>query len=136
MKDTAKKLIKFIIIYLITSAMYIGVCITFETPKYYEGSEVSAFYNIFRIIMGVPKVDYGYKGGISPKFLIEIIIKLILAVILSVYLIIDSIKNKKTKITKTKNFLFIIEKVIINMLLIFVYLIFLYVTYAEIHWIR
>ena len=128
------KIIKFIIIYLLVSSMYIGACINFETPIYYEGDEETIiFFNIFRNAMGVPKVYNGYKG-VSSEFLIQIIIKLIIAIILIVYLIKNRIKNKQTK--QKKSFLFIIGKIFVNMLLIFVYLVFLYATYAEIHWIR
>ena len=139
MKNATKKIIKFIIIYLIVSSMYIGACINFETPIYYEGyEETSIFYNIFRIIMGVPKVYRGYKG-VSPKFLIEIIIKLIIAIILIVYLIKNHIENKKIEneqIKQKKCLISIIGKMFVNMLLIFIYLVFLYATYAGIHWIR
>lgn len=137
MKRKTIKIIKLIIIYLIVSSMYIGACINFETPIYYEGyEETSIFYNIFRFIMGVPKVYRGYKG-VSPKFLIEIIVKLIIAIILIVYLIKNHMENKKMENEQTKKcFISIIGKMIINMLLIFIYLVFLYATYAGIHWIR
>ena len=134
MSRKTTKTIKLIIIYLIASSMYIGACINFETPIYYEGyEETSIFYNIFRNVMGVPKVYNGYKG-VSSVFLIQIIIKLIIAIILIVHLIKNRIKNKQTK--QKKSLVFIIGKMFLNMLLIFAYLVFLYATYAGIHWIR
>lgn len=147
MKKNTRKLIIFVIIYLIVSSMYIGVHIDFKQPIYYENyTETSIFHNAVRVIMGIPPAAKGYEG-ISPKFFTEIVIKIIIAIGLLIYLIIDYYKNKNkmvnikqddevVKIEKNMKILGIITKIIIGVPLIFIFLLILYITYCNIHWNR
>lgn len=147
MKKSTKKLIIFVIIYLIISSMYIGVHIDFKQQIYYENcTETSIFHNAVRIIMGIPPVVKGYEG-ISPNFFAEIVIKIIIAIGLLIYLIIDYHKNKNKmtnieqneeigKIEKNMKVLGVITKIIIGIPLVFIFLLYLYMTYCNIHWNR
>lgn len=147
MKKSTRKLIISVIIYLIISSMYIGVRIDFKEPIYYENyTETSIFHNLIRLIMGIPAVVNGYEG-VSPKYLSEIVIKIIIAIILSIYLIINNFKykNKKLEIEKGKEVIKIeknikilstIAKMIISILIVVIFLLSLYMTYCNIHSIR
>lgn len=129
------------------SSMYIGVCINFKEPIYFENyTETSPLLNTFRLIMGVPKFVKGY-GGVAPKYLLEIVIKVIIAIILSIYLIIDNLKYKHEEIDVYKNtdviksekyikLLCTITKIIIIIPFIVIFLINLYMTYCNVHSIR
>ena len=134
-----RKTIKFLIIYLIISSMYIGVRISFEEPVFYENlvfEETSVIHNTIRIIMGIPPVIKGYGEYVSPKFIVEIIIKIIIAIILSIYLLIDKRKNNNKDIKKEVNIFKIISKTVIILLLFGIYLLYLYLTYIGVHCIR
>ena len=96
--------------------------------------------------MGIPAVVNGYEG-VSPKYLSEIVIKIIIAIILSIYLIINNFKykNKKLEIEKGKEVIKIeknikilstIAKMIISILIVVIFLLSLYMTYCNIHSIR
>ena len=147
MRKTERSLIIFVIIYLIMSSMYIGVCVNFEKHRYFEGyTETSPLLNTFRLIMGVPKVVKGYEG-VAPKYLLEVLIKVIIAIILSIYLIIDNLKYKHEEIDVYKNtdviksekyikLLCTITKIIIIIPFIVIFLIYLYMTYYNVHSIR
>lgn len=147
MKKSIRKLIVFIIIYLIISSMYIAVHIDFKEPIYYENYEqTSIFYNAVRLIMGIPPVIKGYEG-VVPEFLIEIVIKVVVAIILSIYLVIDNLKykniNQETeedkeviKIENNIKLLSTIAKLVIIVPLIIILLFSLYIIYLNIHWVR
>ena len=146
MKKWMKKLIIYVIIYLIVSSMYIGVHINFNKPIYYENQEkVPNFYNIFRFVMGIPPVDRGYEG-VSPRFWLQIIRKITLAIILVIILIIYSVKIRKDanvelekRITKSKKIVKIIRIIIKGIFIILItllFLIYLYIIYWRIHGIR
>lgn len=139
MSEKTKKIIKFVIIYLIISSMYIGVRISFQEPVFYENllfEETNVIHNAIRIIMGIPPVSKGFGEYVSPKFLIEIVIKIIIAIILSIYLLIDKIKNNNEDIKKEVNIFKVISKVVIILLFSGIYLLYLYLTYIEVHCIR
>lgn len=147
MKKSTRKLIIFVIIYLIISSMYIVVHIDFKQPIYYENyTETSIFYNAVRIIMGIPPVVKGYEG-VSPKFFAEIVIKILIAISLLLYITIDYYKNKNNitnveededfkKAKKNINVLSAIVKIIISISFVTVFLLSLYMKYCSIHWIR
>lgn len=94
MKKTKKILIISIIIYLIISSLYIFLHIDFDTSS--KSTLVlpgfKATTNILRLFMGLP-CTFSTNQGISPVFLLEVVIKIIIAIILVVYLI----KNNKQK---------------------------------------
>lgn len=139
MSEKTKKIIKFVIIYLIISSMYIGVRISFQEPVFYENllfEETNVIHNAIRIIMGIPPVSKGFGEYVSPKFLIEIVIKIIIAIILSIYLLIDKIKNNNEDIKKEVNIFKVISKVVIILLFSGIYLLYLYLTYIGVHCIR
>ena len=138
MSEKTKKIIKFVIIYLIISSMYIGVRISFEEPVFYENlvfEETNIIHNVIRIIMGIPPVSKGYGEYVSPKYIIEIITKIVIATILSIYLLIDRIKNNKD-IKKEVNIFKVISKTLIILLLSGIYLLYLCITYIGVHCIR
>lgn len=139
MSEKTKKIIKFLIIYLIISSMYIGVRISFEEPVFYENlvfEETNVIHNAIRIIMGIPPVSKGFGEYVSPKFIIEIIIKIIIAIVLSIYLLVDKIKNNDKSIKKEINIYKVISKILIILVLSGIYLLYLYMTYIGVHCIR
>ena len=85
MKKVIKILIFILVIYLIISALYVLLHIDFFEPPKYAGMGFSPTNNIWRLFMGLPKT-YTTHGGVSPVFLIEVVIKIILAIILIRYL--------------------------------------------------
>ena len=97
MKKFKSVLIKIVIllsiVYLIASATYITKYIDFGTPPTIVGMGYSQETNILRNFMGLPSTYSTYEG-ISPIFLIESIIKIIIAIILITYYL---KKEKKIK---------------------------------------
>lgn len=85
MKKVKKILIYVIIAYLIISALYILFHINFFEEPQVVGMGFSKSKNILRLFMGLPKTYNTYKG-VSPVFLIEVIIKISIAIFLIKYL--------------------------------------------------
>ena len=78
-------LIWILISYLIISAIYILFHIDFFEEPEIVGPGFSESNNILRLFMGIPRTLSTYEG-VSPIFLIEVIVKIILAIILIKYL--------------------------------------------------
>lgn len=90
MKSKIKNIVIIIlIVYLIISSIYILFHINFDEEPKYVGPGFSNSNNILRLFMGLPKTCSTYEG-VPPIFLIEVLIKIVLAGILIMYL-------KKTK---------------------------------------
>ena len=89
MKDFKRFIIYLLISYLIISALYILFHINFFEKPEFTGPGFSESNNILRLFMGIPKTYSTYEG-VSPLFLIEVIIKIIIAIVL-----IKHIKVKK-----------------------------------------
>lgn len=85
MKKVKKILIYVIIAYLIISALYILFHINFFEEPQVVGMGFSESKNKLRLFMGLPKTLTTYEG-VSPVFLIEVIIKIIIAIFLIKYL--------------------------------------------------
>lgn len=137
MNNYKKIIIKIIVLYLIISSMYIGVCINFQEPIYYENYvESNNTHNIFRLLMGLPKTING-NDSVSPLYIIEIIIKVLIAICLIILL-----KKQNSAYIKTHNNNYIekeekkllnISTIIIYIPFIIAYLIYLYITFCNIH---
>ena len=67
--------------YLSVSSIYILLHINFGSEPEIVGMGFSGSNNLIRIIMGIPKTYTTYEG-VSPWFLLEVIIKVIIAIIL------------------------------------------------------
>ncbi len=91
MKDFKRIIICILISYLIISSLYILFHINFFEEPEITGMGFSESNNILRLFMGIPKTYSTYEG-VSPLFLIEVIIKLIIAIVL-----VKHIKVKKEK---------------------------------------
>lgn len=89
MKDFKRFIICILISYLIISALYILFHINFFEEPEITGPGFSESNNVLRLFMGIPKTYSTYEG-VSPLFLIEVIIKIIIAIVL-----IKHIKVKK-----------------------------------------
>ena len=85
MKKSKKILISIFIVYLLISALYVFFHIDFLEPPEYAGMGFSPTNNILHLFMGLPKT-YTTYGGVSPIFLIEVVVKIILAIVLIRYL--------------------------------------------------
>jgi len=85
MKKVKKILIYVLIAYLIISALYILFHINFFEEPQVVGMGFSESKNILRLFMGLPKTFTTYEG-VSPVFLIEVIIKISIAIFLIKYL--------------------------------------------------
>ena len=111
MKKFKSVLIKIVIllsiVYLIASATYITKYIDFGTPPTIVGMGYSQETNILRNFMGLPSTYSTYEG-ISPIFLIESIIKIIITYYLK--------KEKKIK-NKTSTDITIFILVIIALII-------------------
>ena len=78
-------LIFLLIVYLIVSSIYIIAFIDFEEPNGLYADSMPTFpTNEIRLFMGIPTTGNSYFG-VSPLFLIEVIIKLAIAVVLIIY---------------------------------------------------
>lgn len=91
-----KKLLRLLailmIIYLFVSAIYIFIHINFDDSPQTVGMGFSESTNILRIFMGLPKTFTTYEG-VSPIYLIQVVVRILLGVILSIVLY----KNKEQK---------------------------------------
>jgi len=85
MKKSKKILIYIFVVYLIISALYVLFHIDFFEQRELVGMGFSPTNNILRLFMGLPKT-YTTYGGVSPIFLIEVVVKIILAIVLIRYL--------------------------------------------------
>ena len=81
LKNILKGFIILIIIYLFISSLYILVHIDFEKAPQTVGMGFSESNNIVRILMGLPKTYSTYQG-VSPMYLISVVIRLIVAIVL------------------------------------------------------
>ena len=81
MKIAKKILLIILILYLFISSIYILVHINFGNEPEIAGMGFSESNNLIRIIMGIPKTYTTYEG-VSTWFLLEVIIKVIIAIIL------------------------------------------------------
>lgn len=81
MKKSKKYLIFILVVYLIISALYVLFHIDFFEQPELVGMGFSTTNNILRLFMGLPKT-YTTYGGVSPIFLIEVVAKIILAIVL------------------------------------------------------
>ena len=95
MRKSKKILMIVIVIYLIISALYILFHIEFFESSEAEivGMGFSESNNILRLFMGLPKT-FTTDESVSPLFLLEVVIKIIIAVVLIIYLR----KNNEEKI--------------------------------------
>lgn len=84
MKKIKHILIVLIIIYLFVSSIYILSHIDFYNPPETVGMGFSSSNNLIRIFMGLSATVSTYQG-VSPWFLIEVIIKIIIAIVLIIY---------------------------------------------------
>ena len=91
MKDFKRIIICILISYLIISSLYILFHINFFEEPEITGMGFSESNNVLRLFMGIPKTYSTYEG-VSPLFLIEVIIKIIIAIVL-----VKHIKVKKEK---------------------------------------
>lgn len=138
MKKGTRKIFIIVIVYLVISSMYIGVCIDSKDPIIYENLIYESYEveNVIRFIMGLPEIYAGYKG-VPPSYIIQIIIKVVIALILIIYLFFDDIRYKKNLKVKDsnngKNILKVISKIMLYTNSIFIYLFYLYIIYLEIH---
>ena len=85
MKNLLKFLIWIFIAYLFISSLYILFHINFFEEPEFVGMGFSESNNVIRIFMGIPNTYSTYEG-VSPWFLIEVVIKFVLAFILIKYL--------------------------------------------------
>ena len=92
MKDFKRIIICILISYLIISSLYILFHINFFEEPEITGMGFSESNNVLRLFMGIPKTYSTYEG-VSPLFLIEVIIKIIIAIVL-----VKHIKVKKREI--------------------------------------
>lgn len=81
MKKVINLLIVIVIIYLIISAVYVLFHINFDEEPEFVGMGFSESKNMLRLFMGLPETFTTYEG-VSPIFLIEVIVKVVLAVFL------------------------------------------------------
>ena len=81
MKDFKRIIICILISYLIISSLYILFHINFFEEPEITGMGFSESNNVLRLFMGIPKTYSTYEG-VSPLFLIEVIIKIIIAIVL------------------------------------------------------
>ena len=84
-KKLLKVLIIFIILYLFISAIYVLIHIDFGNPPEIVGMGFSSSRNRMRILMGLPKTVSTYEG-VPPIYLIQVIVKVCVGIILSVFL--------------------------------------------------
>lgn len=84
--------ILFIILYLVISGIYILIHINFGDSPEIVGMGFSESDNVIRTLMGIPKTYTTYQG-ISPIYLLEVVIKFALGTVLIVYLY-RKLKNK------------------------------------------
>lgn len=85
MKKLMKYLVVILIVYLIISAIYVLFHIDFFEKSEIVGMGFSESNNILRLFMGLPKTFTTYQN-VSPVFLIEVIVKIILAIFLIIFL--------------------------------------------------
>lgn len=94
MRKSKKIVIIVIVIYLIISALYVLFHIDFFESSAAEigGMGFSESNNILRLFMGLPRT-FTTNKSVSPLFLLEVVIKIIIAIGLIIYLR----KNNKEK---------------------------------------
>lgn len=85
MKKIKKLVIIAIVIYLIISAIYVLFHINFLEKSENVGMGYSETNNMLRLFMGIPKTLTTDKG-VSPIFLIEVIVKFIISIALIIYI--------------------------------------------------
>ena len=105
LKRILKIIIPILVIYLLISAIYIAIHVDFGTAPYMVGMGFSSRTNLLRIFMGLPPTNNTYEG-VSPIYLIQSAIKIIIAIAL---LIFYSKINEKIK----KKFITIISIIIV-----------------------
>lgn len=81
MKNVKKAGLIVFITYLIISSFYILLHINFCNEPEIVGMGYSETTNVIRMLMGLPKT-YSTYTGVSPLFLIEIFIKLVITIVL------------------------------------------------------
>lgn len=81
LKSILKIFIILIIIYLCISSLYILVHIDFEKTPQTVGMGFSESNNMARLFMGLPKTYSTYQG-VSPIYLISVVIRFIVAIVL------------------------------------------------------
>ncbi len=106
-KKLINLLVLVIICYLFTSSIYILINIDFNGPSGAVGMGFDENNNIVRSIMGLPKTFNTYNG-ISPIYLLEVIIKILIAFFLIKYLF------KREKIQKYKIYKIFITYIIVD----------------------
>ena len=91
MKKVKEIILWIMMIYLIVSALYVLFHINFFEEPEINGMGFSESNNVLRLFMGLTKTYSTYEG-VGPIFLIEVIIKIVLAIFILRYL-----KNKERK---------------------------------------
>lgn len=84
LKMILKIIIPIIIIYLFISAIYIAIHINFGAEPFTVGEGYDPRTNLLRIFMGLPPTYSTYEG-VSPIYLIQSVIKIIIAIALIFY---------------------------------------------------
>ena len=97
-KNILKIIIPVLIIYLLISAIYIAIHVNFGTEPTTVGMGFSSSTNLLRIFMGLPRTNSTYEG-VSPIYLIQSVIKIIIAIAFLIFYSKINEKIKKKSIT-------------------------------------
>lgn len=98
LKRILKIIIPILIIYLLISAIYIAINVNFGTEPTTVGMGFSSSANLLRTFMGLPRTNSTYEG-VSPIYLIQSVIKIIIAIALLIFYSKINEKIKKKSIT-------------------------------------
>ena len=98
LKRILKIIIPILVIYLLISAIYIAIHVNFGTEPTTVGMGFSSNTNLLRTFIGLPRTNSTYEG-ISPIYLIQSAIKIIIAIALLIFYSKINEKIKKKSIT-------------------------------------
>lgn len=98
LKRILKIIIPILVIYLLISAIYIAIHVNFGTEPTTVGMGFSSSTNLLRTFMGLPRTNTTYEG-VSPIYLIQSVIKIIIAIALLIFYSKINEKIKKKSIT-------------------------------------
>ena len=98
LKRILKIIILILVIYLLISAIYIAIHVNFGTEPTTVGMGFSSSTNLLRTFMGLPRTNSTYEG-VSPIYLIQSVVKIIIAIALLIFYSKINEKFKKKFIT-------------------------------------
>ena len=93
-KNILKFVVPIIIVYLIISSIYIFAHIGIGTAQSLECKEINRVTNVLRVFMGLPSTQSAYMG-VGQTYLIQVAIKIVIAVVLLIFYPKVSEKNNR-----------------------------------------